>query len=160
MSTRAVAGLVIVSLALALSGARRAHAHGADAAEGTGRSRASWAALLAGYLVVGAATTAGAYVLRDNFFGRGVASGAAGWGGFSVGAGLGYGLVGLGGCDSEDCSARQDVATALGGLLGAAVGTTAGFWLARTRGMSRPYVTGAAMAPFAVFLVAGTVASW
>jgi hypothetical protein len=158
MSTRVVAGLVIVLLSL--PGARRAGAHVADPAEGAGRSRASWAALLAGYLVVGAATTAGAYVLRNNVFGRGVASSAAGWGGFSVGAGLGYGLVGLGGCYTEDCSAQQDVATALGGLLGAAVGSTAGFWLARTRGMSRPYVTGASMAPCALFLVAGTVANW
>lgn len=124
------------------------------------RSRGTWAALLVGYVAVGALTTGAAYALRDSFVGRGIAVSAAGWGGFGLGAGAGYGLAQLHGCDSADCSDTEGVATAVGGLLGGALGSLAGHIATRQSGMSRPGTTAVGFAPMLLFLTVGTVIDW
>lgn len=159
---RRTIALVFLSL-LALGG--RAHAHdgghaGASGGDEDKRSRATWAALLAGYIALGALTTGGAYLLRDNFGGRGVAVTAAGWGGLGMGAGLGYGIARLRNCGAPDCSAEADVASGVGGFLGSLAGTFAGYLMTSDPGMSRPYTAAAGMAPVFILLSIGTITNW
>lgn len=124
------------------------------------RTRGTWAALLVGYLALGTLTTAGAYLFRDNFVGRTVAVSTAGWGGLAVGAGAAYGGVRLSGCQSSDCVAQEEVAIAVGGLLGALAGTIAGHFLTSDPGMSRPYTTAAGLTPALLFLSVGMITDW
>jgi hypothetical protein len=123
------------------------------------RTRGTWATLLVGYVALGALATGATYLLRDNLFGRGIAVGAAGWGGFGVGGSAAYGLVHLGGCES-DCTAKEEVAIAVGGLVGAAAASLAAQLLTSDPGMSRPYTTAAGLAPAFFILTIGTITDW
>jgi hypothetical protein len=124
------------------------------------RSRATWATLLLIYTAVGAATTGGAYLLRDNLFGRGIAVSAGSWGGLGLGAAAGYGLGHLHACESADCTAEETMPALVGGLVGAAAGTLAATWLTAKPGLSRPLITAAGMTPLFVFLALGTIFKW
>lgn len=162
-SRRRVAVLTFLSIAVLRSDLGHAYASqdgsvvlaGDDA-----RSRGTWAALLLGYVALGALATGGAYLLRDNVFGRTVAVGAAGWGGLGIGAGAGYGLARLSGCESADCSNQEQVAVGFGGVLGGLAAAIAGHLLTSDPGMSRPYTTAFGLAPALVFLMVGTVTDW
>lgn len=171
--TLARSALALLVLGLIVVDASRAYGYGGGSAVtgAEGRSRGSWAALLAGYIALGAITTGTAYFLRENFFGRSVATTAAGWGGLTLGAGAGYGLAQLRTCGADDsgassaaaaldCSDAQQVATAVGGVVGALAGSIAGHFLTGDPGMSRPYVTAAGLAPALVFLSVGTLTDW
>ncbi|MBC8133631.1 MAG: hypothetical protein H7X95_11670 [Deltaproteobacteria bacterium] len=157
--------LVFALSAVALYGGGLAHAYdgggGGTAAAGTDRrTRGTWAALLVGYIAFGTLTTAGAYLLRDNLVGRTVAVSAAGWGGLSLGAGAGYGAARISGCQVADCTGREEVAIAVGGVLGALAATIAGHLLTTDPGMSRPYTAAAGLAPALLFLSVGTITDW
>jgi hypothetical protein len=163
-SRRRTVVLTLLSIAVLHGDLGRAEAHEASASsvEGgdNGRSRATWAALLLGYVAVGSLATGAAYLLRDNLVGRGVAVTSAGWGGFGVGAVAGYGLVHLHGCGSADCATEEQVAVSAGAVLGAVAATIAGHFLTSDPGMSRPYTTAAGLAPALAFLITGTIADW
>ncbi|MBC8133788.1 MAG: hypothetical protein H7X95_12460 [Deltaproteobacteria bacterium] len=147
----------------ALGGSNIAYAYDGGNATGTGddkRSRGTWAALLAGYIALGVLTTAGTYLMRDNLVGRSVAVSAAGWGGLGVGAGVGYGLAHGRGCKSGDCTGEEEVAIAVGGMLGVVAATIAGHFLTADLGMSRPYTAAAGLTPALIFLSIGTIVDW
>ena len=133
---------------------------GLEGARPEGRSRATWATLLVGYVALGALATGGAYVLRDNIAGRGIAVGAAGWGGLGLGAGAGYALARLHGCEGRDCAVEEDVAIGVGGVLGATAATIVGQFLTAKAGMSRPITTAAGLAPVGLFLTIGLITDW
>ena len=124
------------------------------------RSRATWAGLLGGYVALGALATGAAYLWRDNLVGRTVAVSAAGWGGLGVGAGAAYGLVHLRGCQSADCTGEEEVAIAIGGMLGTIAATIAGHLVTSEPGLSRPYTAVAGLAPALLFFSVGTVVDW
>ena|GEM_PF-6405151 len=156
--------LILASIAIAVSCGTPGHAGGeSDYPEKRSeekRSRGTWAALLAGTIALGALATGGAYLMRDNLVGRSVAVSAAGWGGFSLGAGVGYGLVQLYGCRSADCSMEEAVAIGVSSLLGATAASIAASFLTANPGMSRPYAAAAGFAPALVFFTVGTVTDW
>lgn len=156
--------LILASIAIAVSCGAPGHATGeSDHPERRSeekRSRGTWAALLAGTIVLGALATGGAYLMRDNLVGRSVAVSAAAWGGFGLGAGVGSGAVQLYGCRSADCSMEEAVAIGVGSLLGATAASIAGSFLTANPGMSRPYVAAAGFAPALVFFTVGTVTDW
>jgi hypothetical protein len=133
---------------------------GLEGARPEGRSRATWATLLVGYVALGALATGGAYVLRDNIAGRAIAVGAAGWGGLGLGAGAGYALARLRGCEGRDCGVEEDVAIGVGGVLGATAATIVGQFLTVKTGMSRPITTAAGLAPVGLFLTIGMITDW
>ncbi|MEO5768618.1 MAG: hypothetical protein ABIS92_09740 [Polyangia bacterium] len=124
------------------------------------RSRGTWAGLLAGYVALGALATGAAYLWRENLVGRTVAVSAAGWGGLGIGAGAAYGLVHLRGCQSADCTGEEEVAIAVGGMLGTIAATIAGHIMTSDPGLSRPYTAVAGLAPALLFFSVGTVADW
>lgn len=124
------------------------------------RTRGQWAALLVGYAALSALTVGGAYVMRDNFLGGGVAVAAASTGGLVVGAGVGSGLGRLRSCDTADCSTDDDVPALLGGLIGAAAAGVAASILNVSTEVSRPKVAAVGMAPGLVFVGLGTIFCW
>jgi len=138
----------------------RAGESGAGDDDGEGHSRSAWAALLIVYTVLGAAVTGGAYVLRDNVFGRGIAISAVSWGGLGVGAAAGYGLAQLRTCETADCASEEAGPVLLGGFLGAAAGSLLATFMTSTRGLSRPETAAAGMAPALVYVSLGTILRW
>jgi hypothetical protein len=157
---RALASTILLALALAGGGpARAADGDLAGTTMESKRTRGTWATLLVGYVALGALATGATYLLRDNLFGRGLAVGAAGWGGFGLGGSVAYGLVHLSGCES-DCTAKEEVAIAVGGLVGGAAASLAAQLLTSDPGMSRPYTTAAGLAPAFFILTIGTITDW
>jgi hypothetical protein len=122
--------------------------------------RAGWAALLVTYVGMSALATGGAYLLRDNFVGRGLAVTAGGWGGGSVGAGAAYALTHLSPCRAFECEEERAVPVFLGALLGGAAGSILSTWKTATPGMSRPEVAALGMTPFFLFASFGTIFDW
>ena len=122
--------------------------------------RAVWAAVLGATVGVGALATGGAYWLRDNAFGRGIAVTAGSWGGASLGAGAAYGLASLSPCRAVDCEDERAVPVFLGALLGGVAGSLLATWQTRTPGMSRPTTTALGIAPFFLYASLGTIFDW
>ena len=122
--------------------------------------RAGWATLLVAYAGVGAAATGAAYLTRDNFAGRAIASAAGAWGGGSVGAGAGYALSHLAACHALDCEEDRAGPVFLGALLGGLAGSLVASWQASQPGMSRPEVTAVGMTPFLLYATVGTILDW
>ena len=133
-----------------------AHATADDEA----RTRGQWAALLVGYAALSALTVGGAYVMRDNFIGGGVAVAAASTGGLVVGAAVGSGLGRLRSCQTADCATDDDVPALVGGLIGATAAGVVASILNFSPGISRPKVAAAGMAPGLVFVGLGTIFCW
>jgi hypothetical protein len=122
--------------------------------------RSGWATLLVAYVGLGALATGGAYLLRDNFVGRGLAVTAGGWGGASLGAGAAYALTHLSPCPTFDCEEDRAVPVFLGALLGGAAGSILATWKTATPGLSRPETAAVGMTPFFLFASFGTIFDW
>jgi hypothetical protein len=150
-----LAVLLCAAPSLVQGSARADEPSGEDA-----HSRASWATLLVAYATLGALTTGGAYLWRDNFVGRGIAITAGGWGGLTLGAGAGYGLAQLRTCLTAECASEEALPTVLGGVLGAALGTLAATFLTSSRGRSRPEIAAAGVAPALIYVSLGTIFNW
>ena len=112
------------------------------------------------YTVLGAAATGAAYLTRDNFAGRTIASAAGAWGGGSVGAGAAYALTHLAPCQALDCEEERAGPVFLGALLGGLAGSLLATWQTSERGLSRPQVTALGMTPFFLYASLGTILDW
>lgn len=122
--------------------------------------RAGWATLLVAYTGLGAAATGAAYLTRNNFAGRAIASAAGAWGGGSVGAGAAYALTHLVPCRSRDCEEERAGPVFLGALLGGLAGSLVATWQTSEPGMSRPKATALGMTPFFLYASLGTIFDW